>query len=205
MSRRNRKRDSRGGHTRPGRRALVGALALGLIFGAGLIAGQRMLDERQAPALVTVSASQTPGSGAKDEPDGRGASKASAPVSFSFYDRLGARRADANTEPGSRQTARDEGSLSDDARAPGQADSEGPLPARYTLQLAAYPSLDQARRKLRELREEGMEVHMTSADLPEEGKVYRVRIGKFHGMDEARQFQGELKRRRDIEAFVMPL
>ena len=87
---------------------------------------------------------------------------------------------------------------------PGKKSGEQ-LPARYTLQVGSFPSLKQAQRSLRELEKGGVEAFMSASDVPDKGKVYRVRVGKFHSADEARQFQAEFKRQRDVEAFVMPL
>lgn len=168
---------------------LAWTVVLSLVFSAGLIAGQRMLRRQQTPALVSVSSSKVPGEGASEAPrEAPGDGEGGQDLSFSFYEHLGTER------PGAAKQAAGE-----------EASGEGALPARYTLQVGSYPSLEQARGKISALRKHGVEVHMVTAEVPERGKVYRVRIGKFHSMDEARQFQGELKRQRDLEAFIMPL
>ncbi|MFU8804870.1 MAG: SPOR domain-containing protein, partial [Bradymonadaceae bacterium] len=79
------------------------------------------------------------------------------------------------------------------------------LPARYTLQIAAHPTLDRARGEMDRLGKLGHEPHIISAEVPGQGTFYRVRIGKFHSMDEARTFQSDLKQRGGLDTFVTPL
>lgn len=80
-----------------------------------------------------------------------------------------------------------------------------PLPARYTLQIAAHPTIESARGEMERLRKLGHEPHVISAEAPGQGTFYRVRIGKFHSMDEARTFQSDLKQRASLDTFVTPL
>jgi len=177
---------------------LTWTILLSLVFSAGLIVGQRMLKQRSTPALVSVSHAKLDGADATKEDassngadakkkggkDGNASKKED--LSFSFYERLG-------TEKPSSQGKLD----------PGKGAKT--LPARYTLQVGSFPSLKQAQRSLRDLEKSGVEAFMSASDVPDKGKVYRVRVGKFHSADEARQFQAEFKRQRDVEAFVMPL
>lgn len=77
--------------------------------------------------------------------------------------------------------------------------------ARYTLQVAAHPDMDSARQHMTRLRKMGLEPHLVSAAIPGKGKFYRVRVGKFQSMDEARSFQGDLERKNSLSTFVSPL
>lgn len=77
--------------------------------------------------------------------------------------------------------------------------------ARYTLQVAAHPDMDSAKAHMERLRKMGLEPHLVSAAIPGKGKFYRVRVGKFESMDEARSFQGDLKRKNSLSTFVSPL
>jgi DedD protein len=78
-------------------------------------------------------------------------------------------------------------------------------PARYTLQVGAHPSLESARGEMERLRKLGHEPHVISAQVPGQGTFYRVRIGKFQSMDEARAFQSDLQQRASLDTFVTPL
>jgi len=199
MGKSNKRRSKTSKPARPPRqfgRTLTWTVLLSLVFSAGLIVGQRMLKQRSTPALVSVArASQADSSDKKGDAPARDGKKEDGgkdkgdkgDLSFSFYERLGTEKPTAlgKIDPGKK--------------------SGEQLPARYTLQVGSFPSLKQAQRSLRELEKGGVEAFMSASDVPDKGKVYRVRVGKFHTMDEARQFQAELKRQRELEAFVMPL
>ncbi|MFP4597191.1 MAG: SPOR domain-containing protein [Persicimonas sp.] len=77
--------------------------------------------------------------------------------------------------------------------------------ARYTLQVASHPNMDSARSHMEKLRKMGLEPHVVAGDVPGKGKFYRVRVGKFQSMDEARSFQSDLTRKNSLSTFVSPL
>lgn len=79
------------------------------------------------------------------------------------------------------------------------------LPARYTLQVASHPSMEQARAEMDRLRGLGLDPHVVAADVPGQGKFYRVRIGKFHTMDQARSSQDVVQQSQSVQTFVTPL
>lgn len=85
------------------------------------------------------------------------------------------------------------------------ADTSAPDAARYTLQVAAHPDLDGARAHMERLRKIGLEPYMISAEIPGKGVFYRVQVGKFGSMDEARAFQASLKAKNSLNTFVSPL
>lgn len=173
-------------------RTLVWAFMLAIVFSVGLIAGQRLIDRENTPALVSLS---TVGVSPLGEGDSLEKAQAEEPVTFSFYERLGTEK------PASVASLGD--SLS---RALKVQEAEA-LPARYTLQLGAHPSMDKARKQVSQLAKLGIEAHVTAGKSEKNAsrKVYRVRVGKFHSMDEARQFQGALKSQRELDTFLMPL
>lgn len=89
--------------------------------------------------------------------------------------------------------------------APAQEAPKKVLPARYSLQVGSHPSKSAATRELSRLRAMGLEAHMITVNVPEKGRFYRVRVGKFHSMDEVRGFQAELTEKRGINGFITPL
>lgn len=90
--------------------------------------------------------------------------------------------------------------------APAEADgTEEANAARYTLQVASHPNMDSARSHMEKLRKMGLEPHVVAGDIPGKGKFYRVRVGKFQSMDEARSFQSDLTRKNSLSTFVSPL
>ena len=97
-------------------------------------------------------------------------------------------------------------SLAGDAPKPEQVKpSEPALPARYTLQVSSHPDRGSAERELERLSEMGVEPHIVAVEVPGRGKLFRVRVGKFHSMDEARDFQSAVKTKRNVAGFVTPL
>ncbi len=103
------------------------------------------------------------------------------------------------TEPAKKQLP----TLSVNAAATETDDSA--VAARYTLQIGAYPSYERARQEMLRLEKLGLEPHVIAADVPGQGKFFRVRVGKFHSMDEARTFQSDTREKNNLETFVTPL
>jgi cell division septation protein DedD len=80
-----------------------------------------------------------------------------------------------------------------------------PAAARYTLQVAAHPDLDGAKKHMERLQKMGLQPFVVSAAIPGKGKFFRVRVGKFSSMEEARAFQASLKAKNSLNTFVSPL
>ncbi len=162
-------------------RLVAWTTVIALVFSAGLITGQRLIEKKGGAPLVSVSSS------------GVDPSKEDTPtpaLSFSFYDKLSP---GAHAKPAAKPAA------------PSQGDAAEALPARYTLQVGAYPSLQRAKSQIKKLKTKGLEPHMDAVESADRGKLYRVRVGKFHSMEEARHFQAEVKRSREVRTFVTPL
>ena len=83
--------------------------------------------------------------------------------------------------------------------------SDAGLPARYTLQIGSHPDSASAQRDMDRLRQAGLEPHVIMVEAPGKGRIYRVRVGKFHSMDEARGFQATISAERGVASFVSPL
>lgn len=73
--------------------------------------------------------------------------------------------------------------------------------ARYTVQLEASPSLETAQEKARKFRESGIEAYIVRGEVPGKGTFYRVRVGIFDSLAEAKKFGMELKARGKIADF----
>lgn len=162
-------------------RLVAWTTVIALVFSAGLITGQRLIEKKGGAPLVSVSSSGV------DAPQ---PSKQAPALSFSFYDKL---------TPGTKPAA-----AAGKPQAEAGAGAEV-LPARYTLQVGAYPSLQRAKTQIKDLKKKGLEPHMVAVESQDRGKLYRVRVGKFHSMEEARHFQAEVKRSRKVPTFVTPL
>lgn len=263
MNRRNRQDGDSGGGV--GRLFLWTAI-LGIVFGAGLITGQRLLvDESHAPV---VSVGQTPSTFAATEPvDGSTGEESEEPALsiFSFYDALTSSEpqdvaprpapvvdaapapsapapveaapvevAPAEPEPvavepveaASLDEESPEALEAEVAQAPAPAEESPELeepqpaeveavaeesvaevdaPARYTLQVASHPTIERARAEMDRLRGLGLDPQIVAAEVPGQGQFYRVRVGSFHTMDQARAFQTDVQTTQEIQTFVTPL
>lgn len=132
-------------------------------------------------------------SGPGDEQTAEGSSDSNKRAADSPSDDSGGQPADESSE----QTPDD---------SPSEApDSEKSAAAKYTLQVSAYSSRDRARSRIRKLAGKGLDAHVVTAEVPEKGTYYRVRIGKFSTMEQAEKFQTELGRKRGVDTFVTPL
>lgn len=65
--------------------------------------------------------------------------------------------------------------------------------ARYTLQVKAARDKAEADAFIAELRAAGFTPHIVLADIPGKGRFYRVRVGRFASMGDARAFQRRYK------------
>lgn len=165
-----------------------------LLFSAGLLTGLHFFDTSDASSLVAVSAEQSADSGEatkqEDETTESNGENSDDPeltdTVFSFHDRL------ESGAPVDRDDDESEGSEAKEA-------------AKYTLQVAVHPKLSGAEQHMRRIRKAGLDPWVASAKSPDRGKYFRVRIGKFRSMEEARSFQKRLRKNRGIESHLNPL
>lgn len=83
-----------------------------------------------------------------------------------------------------------------EARAAGS--SNGGQKSGYTLQVKAARDKDEADAVAEKLRKAGFEPSLIVADVPGKGRYYRVRVGRFENVEEAREFQRKLKARSGL-------
>jgi len=182
-------------------RLIAWTTVLALVFSAGLITGQRLIERQGTPPLVSVSsaapAMASPDASGDAEQDAEAPDAEKDPVAFSFYNRLSGKEAG----PGAPNKELSD-AVAQLEKPEAAADA---LPARYTLQIGAHPAMHKAKTQLTKLRERGLEPHVVAVDSPGKDSIYRVRIGKFHSMDEARHFQSEIQTRHDLSTFITPL
>jgi cell division septation protein DedD len=192
-------------------RRLAWTLLFALIFSAGLITGQRLLHHGEEPLLSTegfatgaISLSSARRGAEPRAPDARGDEASDADAKrpeaqrFSFYDMLGGPSKDAVRAGEARPSTASEGSGGDGAKEPTET------AARYTLQAGAHGSRRAARRQMQKLRSMGLEPDIVAVQT-EEGALYRVRVGRFDTVAEARHFKARLSERREIDTMLSPL
>jgi cell division septation protein DedD len=58
--------------------------------------------------------------------------------------------------------------------------------ASFTVHVGSYPSFEEASAAMKRLRSKGHSPHVTLTNSESEGKIYRVRVGRFINQEEAR-------------------
>ena len=188
-------------------------LSLALVFATGLLVGRGM--ERASTARLTAVRAPTPGvipmTGVS--PTSSVGEQNMAPVGGSVNKpdkQPGRRGATRGSEPRKSNPGPDQKKRRKrkEFRVESPGGMSGDLPekiiatGRYTIQLAAYRDLDEARDHIHELTEAGLYPRMVTATLPGKGVWYRIRIGDFPSELEANLFKATLAK-RGIDAWVV--
>lgn len=74
---------------------------------------------------------------------------------------------------------------------------------KYTLQVISYRTADEAHLFAETLRERGHETFVVSADLPERGRYWRVRIGPFDSKREAESYRSDFEEAEGMNTYVV--
>lgn len=77
-----------------------------------------------------------------------------------------------------------------------------PENARYTIQIGSYNNVDEAHTMVTHWQEKGYPAYLTSADIPEKGRWYRVRVGGFENKELAQTYLDEFKHKEGVDAFI---
>lgn len=72
----------------------------------------------------------------------------------------------------------------------------------FTLQISAFQSRSEAERFAAKLRDRGYAPYIVTAEVPNKGTWYRVRMGSFPSRDAASRYLADFKRETQIQAFV---
>ena len=78
---------------------------------------------------------------------------------------------------------------------------------RFTLQVKATKTKSEAESYMASLRRSNFFPHLIVVDTPKKGRFYRIRVGRFETMEEARAFQREFSSRsgQDESGYVTRL
>ena len=88
--------------------------------------------------------------------------------------------------------------------APSKATTKTVKPKRfYTVQVASMRSPTEAQKFVKYLREKGYEAFYRKVILPQKGTWYRVYVGRFKSLSEARAFGEKLKKKEKFKAFYI--
>lgn len=74
--------------------------------------------------------------------------------------------------------------------------------AHYSIQVGSYPNPDEAHTFVAYWKQKGYNAYLVSADIPNKGRWYRVRLGGFDTKEDADSYLHELQSKENIEAFV---
>ncbi|AKU91034.1 SPOR domain-containing protein [Vulgatibacter incomptus] len=74
----------------------------------------------------------------------------------------------------------------------------------YTVQVAAFPSRQEADALVGQLRRKGFAPTVVKAEVPGKGTFYRVRVGRFRTREEASRYLEDLRREARLDGFVTP-
>ncbi len=215
------------------KRLLGWTVLIAIVFSAGLITGERLVRRQKLAPLVSITDQVAMPSAKPSKAEDPGEEQDEEPT-FAFFDQLTRKdevalsskrekvekpapepkKADktepkAEPKPEKKPEAQAQPEETPEPEQTEETDKaekpEEQAAARYTLQVAAHPDMDSAKAHMERLRKMGLEPHLISAAIPGKGKFYRVRVGKFQSMDDARTFQSDLKRKNSLSTFVSPL
>jgi cell division septation protein DedD len=80
---------------------------------------------------------------------------------------------------------------------------ETPAAGTYTVTLASFKPKERADRYLDKLKKIGIDAYVWEVDLPEKGKWYRVSVGHFPTLDEAKNYKEELKQKGISNTYIV--
>lgn len=85
---------------------------------------------------------------------------------------------------------------------------EQPRPAekaKYTLQIAALNSSDEAKELVNKLKSKGYDAYAVTGIAAAKGALHRVRIGSFSSLQEARQFAVDFEKKEKVKTIITSL
>jgi septal ring-binding cell division protein DamX len=80
-----------------------------------------------------------------------------------------------------------------------------PPKAQFTLQVAALSNPEEARELVNQLRSKGYAAYQVTGSAAAKGTLYRVRIGQFQSLAEARQFALAFEKKEKIKTIIASL
>jgi cell division septation protein DedD len=102
-----------------------------------------------------------------------------------------------------RPAEKESGSASKAAVAqPSPAKTPAAAKAKYTLQIAALNSSDEAKELVNKLKSKGYDAYAVTGTAAAKGALHRVRVGSFSSLQEARQFAVDFEKREKIKTII---
>lgn len=80
-----------------------------------------------------------------------------------------------------------------------------PAKAKFALQVAAFSKLEEAQELVNQLRSKGYAAYQVTGAATAKGTLYRVRIGQFQSLPEARQFALAFEKKEKVKTIIASL
>lgn len=80
-----------------------------------------------------------------------------------------------------------------------------PPKAKFALQVAALSKLEEAQELVNQLRSKGYAAYQVTGSAAAKGTLYRVRIGQFQSLQEARQFALAFEKKEKVKTIIASL
>jgi cell division septation protein DedD len=80
-----------------------------------------------------------------------------------------------------------------------------PPKAKFTLQVGAFNNSEEARELVNQLRSKGYPAYQVTGTAAAKGTLYRVRIGQFQSLPEARQFALAFEKKEKVKTVIASL
>lgn len=80
-----------------------------------------------------------------------------------------------------------------------------PPKAKFTLQVGAFNNSEEARELVNQLRSKGYPAYQVTGTAVAKGTLYRVRIGQFQSLPEARQFALAFEKKEKVKTVIASL
>jgi cell division septation protein DedD len=80
-----------------------------------------------------------------------------------------------------------------------------PPKANFALQVAAFSNPEEARELVNQLRSKGYSAYLVTGSAAAKGTLYRVRIGQFQTLQEARQFALAFEKKEKVKTIIASL
>jgi cell division septation protein DedD len=80
-----------------------------------------------------------------------------------------------------------------------------PPKAKFTLQVGAFNNPEEARELVNQLRSKGYPAYQVTGSAAAKGTIYRVRIGQFQSLPEARQFALAFEKKEKVKTVIAGL
>jgi hypothetical protein len=85
------------------------------------------------------------------------------------------------------------------------AKGTSPPKAKFALQVAAFSKPEEAQELMNQLRSKGYSAYQVTGSATAKGTLYRVRIGQFQSLQEARQFALDFEKKEKVKTIIASL